>query len=122
MRQFYYDILIDGDPILVPDADINLEYNDLDSEESGRDESGIMHRIVLRRGVMKMVIPYGNISRKDYLYMESLFDGKSEFMVTYRDHDGSIATRRCYRSKHGVVIRNTRTGLYRNYSCSIIEC
>ena len=54
MRPFYYDILVDGQPILVPDADITAEYTDLDSEESGRDESGVMHRIVARRGVLKM--------------------------------------------------------------------
>ena len=122
MRQFYYEILIDGKPILLPDADIAAEYTDLDSSESGRDESGVMHRIVMRRGVLKMVIPYGNLDREEYLYMESLFAGKSEFARTYRDHDGSIATRQCYRSNHGIVIRNALTGLYRDYKCSIIEC
>ena len=122
MRQFYYEIQIDGKPILLPDADITAEYTDLDSEESGRDESGVMHRIVARRGVLKMVIPYGNLDREEYLYMESLFAGKSDFALTYRNHDGSIATKRCYRSNHGIVIRNARTGLYRDYKCSIIEC
>ena len=122
MRPFYYDILVDGQPILVPDADITAEYTDLDSEESGRDESGVMHRIVARRGVLKMSVSYGVLSREEYLYMESLFTGKSEFDLTYRDHDGSEATRQCYRSNHSITMRNVRTGDYRNYKLSIIEC
>lgn len=122
MRQYYYDVLVDGKPILIPDADITAEYSDLDSAESGRDESGVMHRIVLRRGVLKLVIPYGSLDREEYLYMESLFAGKRSFTLTYRDHDGSIAERQCYRSNHGIVLRNVRTGQYRDYKCSIIEC
>ena len=40
MRRFYYDFLIDKQPILAPDADLQIEYTDLDSESSGRDECG----------------------------------------------------------------------------------
>ena len=122
MRRLYNDIKIDGVPVLVPDEDVSIEYNDLDSEESGRDESGVMHRIVLRRNVMKMVIPYNILSREDYLYMEALFAGKSEFDVTYKDHNGNSTTKRCYRSKHSIVIRNAQNGQYRDYKCNIIEC
>jgi len=122
MRPFYYEILIDGKPVLVPDEDIAVEYTDLDAEESGRDESGVMHRIVARRGVMKISLPYSMVTREEYLYMESLFAGKSVFTLTYRDHDAQAAQRQCYRSNHGLTIRNAKTGMYKNYKCSIIEC
>ena len=41
--------LIDGQPMYAPDGDVGISYEDLESSDSGRDESGAMHRIVLRR-------------------------------------------------------------------------
>lgn len=122
MRKEYFDFLIDDKPILVPDQDMEMEYNDLDSEETGRDESGVMHRIVLRHGVRKFTISYESLTRGEYLYMRSLFDGKSEFNVRYRDHDGFENEFQAYNSSHSITVRNARTGLYKNYKLSIIEC
>ena len=122
MRKEFFDLLIDDMPILVPDQDLEMEYNDLDSDETGRDESGVMHRIVLRHGVRKLSLSYESLTREEYLYMRSLFDGKSEFKVTYRDHDGFQAEFQAYHSTHGITVRNARTGLYKNYKISIIEC
>lgn len=122
MRPFYYEILIDGKPVLMPDEDVALEYTDLDADESGRDESGVMHRIVTRRNVMKLALPYNVVTREEYLYMESLFAGKSTFTLTFMDHDAQAVQRQCYRSNHSITVRNAKTGLYRNYKCSIIEC
>lgn len=121
MRPYYNDLLIDGQPVLVPDADIAIEYTDIDSEESGRDESYYMHRVVVRRGVKKWPLVYASITREEYLYMESLFQGKDDFTVTYLDHDGVTAECVCYRSKHSITIHNAKTGDYRNYSFNIIE-
>lgn len=122
MRKFYFDFLVDGQPILVPDADIAISYEDLDSEESGRDESGVMHRIVIREGVKKMPLSYANLSRDEYRYMESLFKGKPEFRVDCRDENGSPLSFMAYRSKHSVSIFNAKTGSHKNYSFTIIEC
>lgn len=122
MREQYFDFQIDSQPILTPDQDLEMEYNDLDSDETGRDESGVMHRLVLRHGVRKVSLTYNSLTREEYLYMRSLFDGKSEFKVSYRDHDGYFAEFQAYHSNHSITIRNARTGLYRNYKISIIEC
>lgn len=122
MRDFYNDLLIDGKPILVPDEDVTIEYTDIDTDESGRDESYYMHRIVARRGVKKWPLPYAFLTRDEYLYMESLFTDKDEFTVTYTDHDGSVKTCIAYRSNHSITVRNAKTGAYRNYKFNIIEC
>ena len=53
MRSLFYDFQINGKPILAPDADIQIEYNDLDSADSGRDETGFLHRSVVRSKVRK---------------------------------------------------------------------
>lgn len=122
MRKHYFDFLIDGQPILVPDADITVSYENLDSSESGRDESGFMHRVVLRTDVRKIPLSYAFLSREDYLYMESLFRGKKDFQVDCRDFDGSPLSFRAYRSKHSITIFNARSGVYKNYTFNIIEC
>ena len=122
MRKFYFDLLIDGRPVLVPDADLSISYEDLDSEESGRDESGVMHRIVLREGVKKMALTYANLNREEYRYMESLFRGKQEFRVDCRDEDGNPLSFVAYRSKHNISVFNAKAGIYKNYNFSIIEC
>ncbi len=122
MRKHYQDILIDGQPILVPDADAAVSFEDLDSSESGRDEGGYMHRVVLRTDMKKITLSYASITRKDYIYMESLFRGKTDFKVDCRNFDGGLLSFRAYRSKHSITVFNARTGAYRNYSFNIIEC
>lgn len=122
MRALCYDFLIDGEPILVPDCDISVELNDLDDEDSGRDEAGVMHRIVLRRKMKSIPLSYAVLTLEEYRYMESLFDGKDEFQVDYRDMDGQPARFIGYRSKHGITIHNIKAGICRNYKFNIIEC
>ena len=41
---YFHTFLINGQPILVPDADVELSYQDLDAGSAGRDESGVLHR------------------------------------------------------------------------------
>lgn len=122
MRKYDFEFLIDGQPILAPDEDIAISYEDLDSEESGRDESGYMHRIVMREGVKKIPLSYAFLDREEYRYMESLFKGKPSFRVDCRDENGDALEFTAYRSKHSITVSNVRTGLHKNYSFSIIEC
>lgn len=122
MRAFYYDLQIDGKPILVPDEDVQMELSDLDSSESGRDESGVMHRIVLRRNMKTWALSYSALSQEEYRYMESLFASKDEFTVRYVDKDRREARCVAYRSKHSLTIHNVRLGVYKNYKFNIIEC
>ena len=121
-RALWYDLQIDGKPVLVPDEDLDIGAEDLDSDESGRDEGGYMHRVVLREGVKTLPLTYSSLNHKEYRYMESLFSGKHEFTVTYRDPGGTVYEYRAYRSKHGITLHNYRTGMYKNYKFNIIEC
>ena len=81
MREFYNDFLIDDKPILAPDAGVELKLTDLDSQDSGRDESGVMHRIVLRKGVRTWDFSYSALTAEEYQYMLSLFENKVQFRV-----------------------------------------
>lgn len=115
---------INGKPMFAPDADIDFSYEDLDSEDTGRDESGYMHRIVIRYKVMSGAFEFAHISEADMRYMESLFPDEPDFDFTRPsrlDSDVTVTTR-CYRSKYGISWRNARTGQWCNYKFNIIEC
>ena len=122
MKNRYYGLLIDGKPILVPDSDMAVELNDLDHSDSGRDELGFMHRVVLRHNVKSLSVSYETLTMEEYKYMESLFYQKADFVVAYRDLDGKAKTFRAYRSKHSIVIHNAASGIIKNYSFKLIEC
>lgn len=121
-RPLWYDCLIDGQPVLRPDGDIDFSVEDFDSEETGRDEGGFMHRIVLREGMKVIPFVYSSLNHEEYKYMESLIKGKHEFTLSYTDPGGERYEYTAYRSKYGITLVNHRTGSYKNYKFNIIEC
>lgn len=122
MRAYYYEYLVDGVPILVPDANLSISRTDLDASDTGRDESGYMHRIIVRERVQTWKFSYSDLTAEEYLYMTSLFSGKPEFSFTYRGIDGEEKTTTAYCSNDSITYRNARTGLYKNFKFNIIEC
>lgn len=120
--RFFEDYKVNGKPLLVPDADVSLSFADLDSSDSGRDESGVMHRIVVRHRVGTWGFNYASLTAEEYKYMRALFEGKSEFAFTYRDLDGYLVETRAYCSNDSITYHNARLGLYKNFKFNIIEC
>ena len=110
--------------MLLPDADMELSFEDLDGASAGRDESGVMHRQVLRYKVGKWSFVYSRLSQKEYAYMEGLFAGKSHFRFTFPSltEPNKTSTVTAYRSGFGIGWMNAQTGDFRNYKFSIIEC
>lgn len=123
-RRRFLDFLVDDCPLLVPDADVEISCNDLDSDDSGRDESGYMHRHRIREGVHTWSFSYATLSYGDYLYLQNLFAGKETFEFVYQYPGPSSAMKRCraYCSKHSMTIHNQRQGIFKNYKITIIEC
>lgn len=115
---------INGKPMLVPDEEMAVSYEDLDSSDSGRDESGYMHRIPVRYKVASWPFMYSSLTEEEKQYMESLFPDAPDFEFTHPDRlDASKSVvSRCYRSKYGISWKNAITGDWRNYSFNIIEC
>lgn len=124
MRDTTNLFMINGKAVLVPDAEVEVSYEDLDSAESGRDESGVMHRIPVRYKVAAWRFTYDRLTEAEKQYMESLFPNGADFAFTHPDRvDASKAvTSRAYRSKYSISWKNARTGLWSNYGFSIIEC
>ena len=115
---------INGKQMLAPDDDLSVSYEDLDSADAGRDESGVMHRSVVRYKVGSWKFSYSNITEEEKNYMESLFEDKPTFQFTHpsRFDASTMETHKCYRSKYGISWKNARTGLWSGYSFSIIQC
>lgn len=124
MRPFDYSFKINGKPMLAADADVGVSYTDLDGDDSGRDEAGVMHRVVLRYKVPTWSFVYASLTEEEKRYMEGLFDDVPDFEFTHPDRKRSDCpvTTRCYRSSYGISWRNAITGDWRNYKFNIIEC
>lgn len=115
---------INGRPMLVPDEEVTVSYEDLDDGDSGRDESGVMHRIPVRYKVGSWGFSYAHLTEAERQYMESLFPDTAEFTFSHPDRLDSTKQVTCtaYRSKYSISWKNARTGLWSNYSFQIIQC
>lgn len=112
MRKLYYDLLIDKKPIPTPDADVIFDYTDVYSKDSSQDESGVKHNFVLRKDVLSLTFSYSFLSRDEYRYIRSLFAGKSEVTVTYRDESGSMRSFVAAKPNHRAMLTNAAAGYY----------
>lgn len=119
---FFEEFRVDGQPILVPDADVAVTQTDLDASDAGRDESGVMHRIPVRYRIKTWEFSYTALTGEEYAYMQSLFAGKPQFTFTYREDDGNIAHCIAYCSNSSICYHNARLNLYKNYKFTVIEC
>ena len=119
---FFNDYKIDGSPIIAPDAEVSIEWNDLDADSSGRDESGVMHRKVLRHRVPKWGLSYSVLTKEELVYMRGLFAGKATFAFSYVDESGKSQSCEAYCSNDSVTWYDARNGVYKNYKINIIAC
>ena len=115
---------IDGKPMLAPDHDPEFSFSDLDSSDSGRDESGYMHRVRVREGVGTWGFEYAHLTDAELAYMQSLFAGKATVAFTHPVFGDSSATETCtaYRSQCSATWKSKVTGEWRNYKFNIIQC
>ena len=115
---------VNGKKMFAPDEDVAVSYSDLDADDSGRDESGYMHRIVVRYKLGTWFFEYAYITEEEKRYMEELFGDTPDFDFTRPDRVDSNkeVTTKAYRSKSGITWHNLRTGQHRNYKFNIIEC
>lgn len=115
---------INGKPMLAPDAGVEMSFEDLDSSESGRDESGFMHRIVVRNKVGAWNFSYSHLTEAEYAYLLSILPHSGSFTFTHPVPGNSAQTQKttAYLSQYGIAWHNARTGEYRNLKFRIIQC
>lgn len=113
---------IDGKDMLIPDAGVEVSYSDLDAADSGRDESGYMHRLVVRHKIPSWQFSYTHLDAESYAYMRSILPRAGTFLFTYPNENGEPEQLQAYISKYSVLWENLRLGDYRNLKFSIIAC
>ena len=125
MRQLSELLKIKGTPLYAPDNDMQWSYSDLDSSDSGRDESGVMHREVVRRRVGTANFVYSRLTDAEYQYLVNLLDNAGDtFSFTHpaRGSSSTLETTTCYCSNYSISWYNAREGLWHNFKFNIIEC
>lgn len=123
MRATTDQFKINGQLMLAPDEDAGFSYEDLDTDDSGRDEGGYMHRVVARYKVGSWSFSYSHLTEEERAYMEGLFPDAPTFEFTHPDRlTGSPVITTCYRSKYSIDWYNCKLGVWRNYKFNIIEC
>lgn len=124
MREKTNSFRINGKQMLAPDAGVSFSFEDLDSADTGRDESGYMHRFPVRYKVGSWGFSYSNMTEEEKNYTESLFPDSAEFSFTHPDKDDSsrLVTETCYRTKVSMSWYSARTGHWKNYKFNIIQC
>ena len=116
--------MIDGVPMPAPDAEPVFTFTDLDASDAGRDESGVMHRVVVREKVGSWSFAYSHLTDAEYAALLALFAGKATFAFTHPKPGSSTETQvsTCYCSNYSIAWRNARTGTWRNCKFNIIQC
>lgn len=120
--RYFEEYKIGGQPVLVPDADVEVTMTDLDAGSAGRDESGYMHRVRVRKRVKTWAFQYFALTKEQWQYMEQLLSAEPTFSFTYPDTDGTEKTCTAYCATTGITYRNAKLGLYRNYKFTVIQC
>lgn len=115
---------VNGQPLLVPDQGVSFSFEDLDRHDAGRDESGVMHRQMVRNKVGSWTFSYSFVTETERKYMESLFPDTGTFTFGHPDRRDTGKTAQCqaYRSKYSLSWFHAGTGIWKNYGFSIIEC
>lgn len=125
MRRQTTDLyLVNEVPMLAPDEEVEVSYEDIDSADAGRDEEGYMHRNTVRYKVGKWGFQYTNLTEEEKQYIENLFPDEETFMFTHPSRKDSTVpeTTECYRSKYSGSWRNALKGKWSGLKFNIIEC
>ena len=117
MRAFDSLYTVDGQPVLTPDAGVEITENDLDSQAAGRDMAGFMHRRLLRSGVRTWSFTYSLLTEEELTYLRSLFAGKATFRFGC---EGGEAEAYC--AKRDVTLYDRSRGIYKALRFTVVEC
>ena len=74
---------VNGKPLLLPDAGVTCSFEALESYAAGRDQSGVMHRDVVRYKGGSWTFSYGFLTEAEKQYMEWLFPNAATLPLSY---------------------------------------
>lgn len=98
---------IDGVPLPLPSGGVKLRRSDLESGESGLDESGFYHKDVLRQGLGRWELSYRDLTPGAYAGLLALLPKQSTFLFSHGEQTTQCCmedvTAKCRRSLQGDV-------------------
>lgn len=121
-RAYDQDHRVNDIPMLIPDVDIEITYEDLEAGDSGLDEYGYYHRTVARADKRTWKFKYAALTKEEFAYLRSLLKGKKTFRFTFRDENDKTETVDAYCKPMSVVWQSKRSGLYKNLTVEIVAC
>lgn len=122
MKRAYVDeFLIDGEPMLSPDAGVHISCTDLEGDTE-RDEGGFLHRQVVRANIRTWKFSYGVLTAEEYAYLRSLLRGKETFLFSFCNEDAEQETVKAYCKETGAAWWSHSRSIYKEMEFSIIEC
>lgn len=74
-------------------TEYSLDMQDIDSEDTGRGETGVMNRERVRAGIYKLALSFTNLSSDDVLNMKNALSPAS---ISVELFDGSAVTAKMY--------------------------
>lgn len=118
---------IDGQPLPAPTETADIQYTDVESDDSGADEMGVYHREVLRSGVLSCTLTYSYLDNEDCAYLLGLLQGKTTFEFTCPVASTTAdvtqtTTRTCYCANRGAALQRLKSGVWRDMTLQIQEC
>ena len=115
---------IDGKSMIAPDENMELSFEDIDAADAGRDESGVMHRVMVRRKVGKWSFHYTHLSQEEFAYLESILPQDGTFTFTHPGLSDCTVTEECtaYLSGYSLLWRGVQSKTYRDLKFNIIQC
>lgn len=123
MRSYSDIYKINGKSILVPDAPLQISYDDMLSPDSANDEAGVPHDIVMDYKRAKYTFIYSAITEEEKSYMESLFPDAPTFDFTHPDRkDSSLSkTSKAKRTGYSIAYHDVIRGLWMGYKFVVQE-
>lgn len=122
MIKRYYDPFhrIDNSPMLVPDIDVEITYEDEDIGDF--DESGYYHCMIKRFNKRTWRFKYAILTKEEFVYLRSLFKGKEDFLFSFSNEFDELESVQARCKPVSVAYQSKRSGLYKNLTLEIVEC
>ena len=122
-RPLSTQFFVNGVPLYEPDADggVQMEWNSIASEGSGRTQDKVMHNERAKQRITKAKFSYKAVTKEQLAYMNNLGQGKI-FSFTCPKEDGTPETFEAYCSTSSGSAYSTYfyNGLYREFKFDII--
>ena len=121
MRELTDLFQINGSPIPVPDSRVVLRFADLEAPDSGLDESGTLHRFLLRSRVPGWELRYTLLRDDEMAYLMQLLSQGPDFRFTHPSLDGTVTTV-CYCPELELGWEDAAAGLWRDTVLRVKAC